>query len=53
MLISVFDEFGCATYVPEGGFFLNDRLLGFSTIGVRLTGTTPVSTSAFAFGKCV
>ena len=30
MLISVFDSFGCATWVPEGGFFLNDRLLSFS-----------------------
>jgi gamma-glutamyltranspeptidase/glutathione hydrolase len=30
MVISLFDEFGCATLVPEGGFFLNDRMLGFS-----------------------
>ncbi len=30
MLISVFDSFGSATWVPEGGFFLNDRLLSFS-----------------------
>ena len=30
MLVSVFDAFGCGTYVPEGGFFLNDRMLGFS-----------------------
>lgn len=30
MLISVFDSFGCATWVPGGGFFLNDRLLSFS-----------------------
>lgn len=30
MLVSVFDDFGCATLVPEGGFLLNDRLLGFS-----------------------
>jgi gamma-glutamyltranspeptidase/glutathione hydrolase len=30
MLISVFDAFGCATWVPEGGFFVNDRLLSFS-----------------------
>ena len=30
MLVSVFDPFGCGTYVPEGGFFLNDRMLGFS-----------------------
>jgi gamma-glutamyltranspeptidase/glutathione hydrolase len=30
MLVSVFDDFGCATLVPEGGFLLNDRMLGFS-----------------------
>jgi gamma-glutamyltranspeptidase / glutathione hydrolase len=30
MLISVFDEFGCATLVPEGGFFLNNRMNGFA-----------------------
>jgi len=30
MVISVFGEFGCATLVPEGGFFLNDRMLGFT-----------------------
>jgi gamma-glutamyltranspeptidase/glutathione hydrolase len=30
MLISVFDSFGCATWVAEGGFFVNDRLLSFS-----------------------
>ena len=30
MLISVFDAFGCATWVPECGFFVNDRLLSFS-----------------------
>ncbi len=30
MLISVFDDFGCATLVPEFGFLLNDRLLGAS-----------------------
>lgn len=29
MTASLFDEFGCATLVPEGGFFLNDRMLGF------------------------
>ena len=31
MVISVFDEFGCAALVPEGGFFLNNRMMGFST----------------------
>jgi gamma-glutamyltranspeptidase/glutathione hydrolase len=30
MLVSVFDDFGAATWVPEGGMFLNDRLLGTS-----------------------
>lgn len=30
MLVSVFDDFGCASLVPEGGFLLNDRLLGSS-----------------------
>lgn len=30
MLVSVFDSFGCATWVPEAGLFLNDRLLSFS-----------------------
>jgi gamma-glutamyltranspeptidase/glutathione hydrolase len=31
MLLSVFDEFGSAVLVPEGGFLLNDRLHGFTT----------------------
>jgi len=31
MVVSVFDEFGCATLVPEYGFFLNNRLMGFSS----------------------
>ncbi|MGI9116863.1 MAG: gamma-glutamyltransferase, partial [Gaiellales bacterium] len=43
MLISVFDSFGCATWVPEGGFFLNDRLLSFSR--------DPASPNAPAGGK--
>ena len=30
MLVSVFDDFGSAVLVPEGGFVLNDRLLGFA-----------------------
>jgi gamma-glutamyltranspeptidase / glutathione hydrolase len=29
-LVSVFDDFGSAALVPEGGFLLNDRLTGFS-----------------------
>jgi len=33
MVISVFDEFGCATLVPEGGFFLNNRMDGFARDG--------------------
>jgi gamma-glutamyltranspeptidase/glutathione hydrolase len=43
MLISVFDSFGCATWVPGGGFFLNDRLLSFSP--------DPESPNAAAGGK--
>ena len=43
MLVSVFDPFGCGTYVPEGGFFLNDRMLGFSR--------DPASPNAAAPGK--
>jgi gamma-glutamyltranspeptidase/glutathione hydrolase len=43
MLISIFDEFGCATLVPEGGFFLNDRMLGFAR--------DPASPNAPAHGK--
>jgi gamma-glutamyltranspeptidase/glutathione hydrolase len=31
MLLSVFDHFGSATLVPEGGFLLNDRAHGFTT----------------------
>lgn len=31
MVVSVFDEFGCATLVPDYGFFLNNRVMGFST----------------------
>lgn len=29
-LVSVFDDFGSATYVPEGGFTLNNRAAGFT-----------------------
>jgi len=29
-LISVFDDFGSATFVPEGGFTLNNRAAGFT-----------------------
>jgi gamma-glutamyltranspeptidase / glutathione hydrolase len=31
MLVSVFDRFGSATVVPEGGFLLNDRLKSFAS----------------------
>lgn len=48
MLVSVFDSFGCATWVPEGGFFLNDRLLSFSrdpaSPNAPAGGTRPVHT---------
>lgn len=48
MLISVFDSFGCATWVSEGGFFLNDRLLSFSrdpaSPNAPRGGTRPVHT---------
>lgn len=30
MLVSVFDDFGCATWVEGAGFLLNDRLVGTS-----------------------
>ena len=30
MVVSVFHHFGSSTFVPEGGFFMNDRLRGFS-----------------------
>jgi len=30
MLVTVFEDFGSAVLVPEGGFVLTDRLLGFS-----------------------
>ncbi len=33
MLISVFDDFGSAVLVPQGGFLLNDRLYGFTAPG--------------------
>lgn len=43
MVISVFDEFGSAGLVPEGGFFLNNRMMGFSP--------DPASPNAAAPGK--
>ena len=50
MLISVFDSFGSATWVPEGGFFLNDRLLSFSrdaaSPNAAVGGKRPVHTLA-------
>jgi gamma-glutamyltranspeptidase/glutathione hydrolase len=45
MLISVFDDFGSAVLVPEGGFLLNDRLLGFTAPPNHARpGEAPVST---------
>jgi gamma-glutamyltranspeptidase/glutathione hydrolase len=45
MLLSVFDEFGCAVLVADGGFLLNDRLHGFTTAQNRpAPGRRPVHT---------
>jgi gamma-glutamyltranspeptidase/glutathione hydrolase len=45
MLVSVFDDFGSAVLVPEGGFVLNDRLLGFTgPPNDARPGEAPVST---------
>jgi len=45
MLVSVFDDFGSAVLVPEGGFVLNDRLLGFTgPPNHARPGEAPVST---------
>lgn len=45
MLISVFDDFGSAVLVPEGGFLLNDRLYGFTAPGCEpRPGARPVHT---------
>ncbi len=45
MLISVFDDFGSAVLVPEGGFLLNDRLYGFTAPGCEpRPATRPVHT---------
>lgn len=45
MLISVFDDFGSALLVDEGGFLLNDRLHGFTAPGASaVAGLRPVST---------
>ena len=50
MLISIFDDFGCAVLVPELGFLLNDRLLGFSaeagSANAPVGGRKPVHTLA-------
>ena len=43
MVISVFDEFGSSALVPEGGFFLNNRMMSFSA--------DPASPNAPAPGK--
>lgn len=46
MVVSVFDEFGSATLVPEAGFFLNNRMAGFATDapGDEVAGARPVHT---------
>jgi gamma-glutamyltranspeptidase/glutathione hydrolase len=46
MLVSIFDDFGSAVLVPEGGYLLNDRLLGFSgtTSNAPSPGARPVHT---------
>jgi gamma-glutamyltranspeptidase / glutathione hydrolase len=45
MLLSVFAEFGSAVFVDAGGFFLNDRLHGFTTAENRAApGRRPVHT---------
>jgi gamma-glutamyltranspeptidase / glutathione hydrolase len=46
-LLSVFDDFGSAIYVPEGGFLLNNRAAGF-TSGLNAPGPSklPVHTLA-------
>jgi gamma-glutamyltranspeptidase / glutathione hydrolase len=45
MLISVFDDFGSAVLVPEGGFLLNDRLHGFTAPGCEpRPATRPIHT---------
>lgn len=41
MVISVFDEFGCAVLVPDGGFFLNNRMMGFSADPESPNGAAP------------
>ena len=47
MLISVFDDFGAVVLVPEGGFLLNPRLLGFTrSPNHPRPGGVPVSTDA-------
>lgn len=46
-LVSVFDDFGSAVFVPEGGFTLNNRAAGF-TVGANAfrPGARPVHTLA-------
>ena len=46
MVISVFDEFGSAALVPEGGFFLNNRMVGFGADAPanEVAGVRPVHT---------
>jgi gamma-glutamyltranspeptidase/glutathione hydrolase len=46
LLVSVFDDFGAATLVPEYDFLLNDRLRGFASDGPNAVraGARPVHT---------
>ena len=49
MLVSVFDDFGSAALVPEGGFVLNDRLVGRADPGspnAAAAGRRPINTLA-------
>jgi gamma-glutamyltranspeptidase/glutathione hydrolase len=45
-LVSLFDDFGSATFIPEFGFHLNSRLLGFEEDGANVprAGARPVHT---------
>jgi len=46
MVISIFDEFGSAALVPEAGFFLNNRMVGFAADAPadEVAGARPVHT---------
>jgi gamma-glutamyltranspeptidase/glutathione hydrolase len=50
IVVSLFDDFGCGIFVPEGGFFLNNRLDGFArsakSPNARAPGRLPIHTLA-------